>query len=431
MILKNKRIHRRTMLKGAGVSLALPFLDIMSPLQSAAASEAGPLAGSKRVAFIYTPNGYWQPDFVPQETGTNWALPKSLKPLEPVRSDFSIVTGLDRKFVPGTSTHAQCSSCWLSSAPPGETLDGGFPTDITVDQILARKLGAETMLPSLELSCVDFNDNKETRYYESISWYGPGFAANTENDPQSVFRRLFGKPDPRTASVLDAVLGEASALRGQLGYGDRQKLDEYMASVRATEKRIELSKKAMARRSEPPIPEPKGIPEKRGDYIKLMADLMLLAFQLDLTRVATLVVDPERWATPRMYHDVFDKPLEHHRLTHSKDPVSKQQLAKIDAFHVEQFAYLIERLKQTRNAVGGSLFEETTLVMGSGISDGNRHDFNNLQVLMSGGGIKRGEHFKYEGQRPLADLWLTLLHAHGVKHERFADSAAPVSEILS
>ncbi|MEM7144735.1 MAG: DUF1552 domain-containing protein [Verrucomicrobiota bacterium] len=418
------------MLRGTGVSLALPFLEIMRPLRSVAASEGGAVSVSKRVAFIYTPNGYWQPDFVPQETGANWALPKSLRPLSQLRSDFSIVTGLDRKFVPGTSTHAQCSSCWLSSAPPGEALDGGFPTDTTLDQVLAKELGKETMLPSLELSCVDFNDNKETRYYESISWYGPGFAANTENDPQNVFRRLFGEPDPRTSSVLDAVLEEAKALRGQLGYGDRQKLEEYMESVRATEKRIQLSKAAMEQRREPPIPEPKGIPEKRGDYIKLMSDLMLLAFQLDLTRVATFVVDPERWATPRMYHDVFDKPLEHHRLTHSKDQKSKAQLAKIDAFHVEQYGYMIERLKQTQTESGGSLFDETTLVMGSGISDGGKHSFNDLQVLMAGGGIERGEHFRFDGERPLADLWLTLLHAHGVGLERFADSERLVPDIF-
>lgn len=410
------------MLKGAGVSLALPFLDIMRPLESLAASVPGAPVSPKRIAFIYTPNGYWQPDFVPTAAGVGWEMPKSLKPLEGLRNDFSIITGLDRKFVPGTSTHGQCSSCWLSSSPPTEVLDGGFPTNKTVDQFLAKELGADTMLPSLELSCVDFNDNKETRYYESISWYGPGFAANTESDPQGIFQRLFGKPDPRTSSVLDAVIDEAKALRGELGYSDGQKLDEYMQSVRATERRIELSKTAMAERSEPPISEPKGIPEKRGDYIKLMADLMILAFQLDLTRVATFVVDPERWATPRMYHGVFDKPLEHHKLTHSKEEGSKEKLQKIDAFHVEQYAYMIEKLKRTRTENGGSLFDETSLVMGSGISDGDKHDFADLQVLMAGGQIKRGEHIKFHGERPLADLWLTTLNRHGVAKERFADS---------
>ncbi len=430
MILRNKRISRRTMLKGAGVTLALPFLDIMRPLQALATTDAKAAAAAKRIAFIYTPNGYWQPDFVPKETGPNWALSKSLKPLANYRDDFSIVTGLDREFVPGTSTHAQCSSCWLSSAPPGETRDGGFPTDLTVDQMLARKLGADTMLPSLELSCVDFNDNKETRYYESISWYGPGYAANTENDPQNLFKRLFGMPDPNTASVLDAVLDEARSLRGQLGYSDQQKLEEYMESVRATEKRIQLSKKAMEARKEPPIPEPKGIPEKRGDYIKLMADLMILAFQLDLTRVATFVVDPERWPTPRLYHDVFDKPLEHHALTHSKENGAKEKLAKIDAFHVEQYAYMIEKMKQTPIEGGGSLFDETTLVMGSGISDGGTHDFNDLQALISGGPFKMGQHFKYAGDRPMADLWLTLLRSHGVQADRFADSQGVVGEVL-
>ena len=430
MIQSHKRISRRTMLKGAGVSLALPFLDIMKPLETLAATVPGVPTSPKRVAFVYTPNGFWQPDFVPTSAGAGWEMPKSLKGLERLRNDFSIVTGLDRKFAGGTSTHGQCCSCWLSSSPADEALDGGFPTNRTVDQFLASELGANTMLPSLELSCVDFNDNKESRYYESVSWYGPGFAANTEKDPQLVFRRLFGKPDPRTSSVLDAVMDEAKALSGQLGYSDRQKLEEYMQSVRATERRIELSKIAMAKRSKPPIPEPKGIPEDRSEYIRLMADLMFLAFQLDLTRVATLVVDPERWATPRMYHGVFDKPIEHHKLTHSKEEGSKEKLQKIDAFHVEQYAYMIEKLKATQTEDGGSLFDETSLIMGSGISDGDKHDFADLQVLMAGGQIKRGEHIKFQGERPLADLWLTTLNRHGVEQERFADSERLIPNIF-
>ena len=144
---------------------------------------------------------------------------------------------------------------------------------------------------------------------------------------------------------------------------------------------------------------------------------------------ATLVVDPERWATPRIYHGVFDKPLEDHKLTHSKEEGSKEKLQKIDAFHVEQYAYMIEKLKQIETEEGGSLFDDTSLIMGSGISDGDKHDFADLQVLMAGGQIKRGEHIQFHGERPLADLWLTTLHQHGVKEERFADSERLVSGV--
>ena len=244
------RFNRRNFLKATGVTLALPFLESLRPLKAAGGSGRPPL----RAAFIYTPNGYNQSTFIPKATGANWELPPALTPLESIQQDVTLVTGLDRQFVGGTGVHAQCGSCWLTSSPPDETLDGGFPTNITLDQMLARKLGSSTALPSLELSCNDFTDNKETRYFECVSWYGPGYAANTEKNPRNVFRRLFGQAqgDPQTRSVLDAVLQDAKSMRGSLAHTDRQKLDEYLESVRATERRIQLAEKAAARVGRPP-----------------------------------------------------------------------------------------------------------------------------------------------------------------------------------
>lgn len=423
-----KSSSRRQFLRAAGVSLALPFLPSLG--WRAFAQTSATTKPPQRFAFVYTPNGYNQKTFVPSATGADWELTPALAPLAKLKSDITLITGLDRAFVPGTGVHAQCGSCWLTSSPPEQTLDGGFPTNTSLDQILARQLGGDTALPSLELSCNDRTDNKETKYFESISWYGPGYAANTEKNPRNVFRRLFGQAsgDATQRSVLDAVLADATSLRARLGRDDQQKLDEYLGSVRETERRIQLAEKAAARIARAPLPEPAGIPARRDDYLRLMGDLIVHAFALDLTRVATLVVDPERWDSPRLFDGVFDKPQNHHVLTHTKGDEAKDKLTQIDRFHVEQFAYVVEKLKSLRDG-DGTLLDRTTLVMGSGISDGDSHNYADLQVLLAGGAMKRG-HFHFAGKKPLADLWLTLAHRAGVKRDRFADSTGGLPEIL-
>ncbi len=425
----SRPLSRRTFLRGAGVTIALPVLHAMAPA-SLRASAAAPAAPPKRFAFIYTPNGYNQETFLPAQTGRTWSLPVALQPLAPVQSEVTLVTGLDRTYVGGTGVHAQCGACWLTSSPPVETLDGGFPTNTTLDQMLARELGRDTMIPSLELSCNDFADNKETKYFECISWVGPGYAANTEKNPRAVFRRLFGKPEAGpTRSVLDVVLAEARALQRRLGRDDRDKLEEYLGSVRATEQRLERAEKVAGRLQAPALAEPTGIPEKRGDYLRLMAELFVLAFQQDLTRVATLVVDPERWDSPRMFHDVFDKPQNHHVLTHTKGADAKAAITRIDRFHIEFYAHVVARLKSIREGER-TLLDSCVLAMGSGISDGDSHNYRDLQVLLAGGGLQRG-HLRYDGDRPLADLWLTLAGQGGVRRERFADSTGPLRELLA
>ena len=417
--MKPSNITRRHFLRGLGVTLAVPWLE------SLAAAAPAP----KRFAFIYTPNGYNQSAFLPKTIGMDWELTPTLKPLAEVKKHVTLITGLDRQFIGGTGVHAQCGSCWLTSSAPQETLDGGFPTNTTLDQLIARETGGATLLPSLELSCNDFTDNKETRYYESVSWFAPGYAANVEKNPRAVFQRLFGKPDAdATRSVLDAVLADAKALEARLARSDREKLGEYLESVRATERRIEMAEKISARMKKPPIAEPEGIPEARGEYLRLQAELFVLAFQNDLTRVATLVVDPERWDSPRMFHGLFDKPQNHHVLTHTKGDEAKAVVAKIDRFHIEFYAHVIARLAAIREGAG-TLLDSTMLVMGSGISDGDRHDYTNLEVLIAGGALKRG-HFHYEGKRPLADLWLTLGRQAGIQRQRFADSTGTLNELV-
>lgn len=411
-------MNRRHFLRASGVTLGLPFFESLA--------KAAPAAEPRRFAFLYTPNGYLQNRMLPETVAPGLAplnLTPTLAPLAKIRDELTFVTGLDRQFVPGTGVHAQAGSCWLTSSAPQETLDGGFPTNLTLDQLIARQIGSDTALPSLELSTNDFTDNKETKYFECVSWYGPGYAAGTEKNPRAVFQRLFGQSQGGPSrSILDAVLAQAHSLEKRLGGEDRETLGEYLESVRSTEQRIQRAEDAARRIGAPPLPEPAGIPEKRSEYLRLMAELFIHAFRNDLTRVATLLVAPERWDNPTLYDGVFDKPQNHHVLTHTKGDEAKEQLAKIDLFHVDFYAHVVERLQ------AAGLLESTTLVMGSGISDGDSHNYGDLQVLIAGGGWKRG-HFHFEGKRPLADLWLTMAQRAGVKAERFADSSGVLDQI--
>ena len=412
-ILRKQALSRRTILRGAGATLGLPFLESMVPGGLMASAPAPP----KRVAFFYMPNGVVQSDWHPESGGKDFALPRSLQPLSGLKERIGLFTGLDREFRGGTGVHAQAACSWLSSSPPSEALDGGFPTNITLDQILAQEVGKGTPLPSLELSCNNHTNGRETKYFETVSWLAPGYAATPEKNPREVWHRLFGKPNPKDKGVLDLVLEDAKRLRKSLGNSDGDKLDEYLESVRSVEGRIEKAASASEARGEPPIPQPGGIPARRDDYIQLMGDLMVLAFQQDVTRVSTLLIDPERWDTPRVYDGVFKDPQNHHVLTHTKGEEALEKLQKIDQFHVEQFAYVVEKMRATREGEG-SLLDHSAISLGSGMGDGRVHDYNDLPLVVAGdlgGALKTGQHWRFEGSRPLADFWLALAAAMGVE----------------
>lgn len=419
------RLTRRLALRSLTAAVALPWLESLAP-----AAEPGMTATPKRILFLYAPNGFWQPSLLPQDLRAGWQplrLTPTLEPLRACQDAITLVSGLDRVFAPGTGVHAQCGSCWLTSSAPQAPLDGGFPTNTTLDQLIARRVGASTLLPSLELSCNDHPGNKETHYFESVSWYGPGYAAGTEKDPAAVFQRLFGSAGGPGASVLDGLVRDATALRQGLASADRQRLDEYLESVRATERRVQLARELNARLPRPPLEPPSGIPAMRGDYLRVMADLAVHAFAQDRTRVASLLIDPERWDLPRMYHGVFDKPQNHHVLTHTQGDEAKANLALIDRFHVGLLAHVVGRLREQR--VGsGTLLAHTTVVMGSGISDGNVHRYSDLNLLIAGGPWRRG-HLHLAGNRPLADAWLGIANEFGLGLERFADSTGELREL--
>ena len=421
-----KRLSRRTMLKGTAASLALPWLDVMGSFRGVTASVEAP----RRIAFMYIPNGVISQHWFPESPSADFLSPRSLQPLESLRDELVVINGLNRTYLSG-EPHSQCGSCWLTSARPDQYEDGVTAINTTLDQIMARQLGQATPFPSLEISCNSFVDNMEPKMFDAISWYGPGYDAKSLNDPLVLFERLFGKTDRFRRSVLDTVLEDAGDLRRELGSDDQRKLDEYMESIRAIEQRLEkqASSRKLLSGIESPVPDEP--PVNRGEYIRLMGDLMLLALKTDQTRIATMMVGPERWETPQLYDNVFDKPVNHHQMTH--DDEFDEEVSLIDRFHVEQFAYLARQMRDTPEG-DRTLLDNTYVVLGSGLGDGNSHSYNELPMIIAGSGgrnIEKGRQISCASGTPLANLWLSLAQDMGLELDQFADSSGLLTEYVS
>ena len=426
-----KPLSRRTALKGIGATIALPWLEAMSLAQNslsgivtknAITTAASHLANKKRLAFMYIPNGVIGDRWFPTTEGKDFELPASLQPLADFQKDITVVSGLSRTYLIG-EPHSQAGSCWLTSAKPNERSDGVNAIDRTLDQVIASEVGKETAFSSLELSCNSFADKVEPKIFDAISWYGPGNDAASSNDPRKVFKRLFGESTTIKKSVLDTVLGEAADLKKSLGENDRRKVDEYLESVRSIEKRLDKQDESKGRIGPVDFTLPEQLPTNRGQYIRMMGDLMVLAFQTDQTRVTSLMVGPERWETPQLYEGVFDKPVGHHVMTH--DTAYNDDVAKIDRFHVEQYAYLIKRLKEIREG-DGTLLDNCSFVLGSGLGNGARHSYKQLPVVIAGsaaGSFETGRHLAASEGTPLANLWLSMSDVMGLKLDSFADSS--------
>ena len=411
--------------------MALPLLDIMKPVARATeATKAAP----KRLAFFYSPMGVVQDAWHPTGSGTDFKLSPTLEPMAPHVDKLAIFQHLDRIKVPGTDGHAQASTCWLSSALPSELSTEGYPVNRSLDQIVADKVGAATAFRSLELSGNPYVDNKESVYFDNISWYGPGHFAPSMKEPQQVFDRLFNVAAAGHASVLDLVLADARTLRGDLGKADRGKLDEYMESVRTVERQI---KRVKARQAEiqdikPDAPNAKFAVMRRDEHIQLMGELMILTLQTDLTRVATYMVAPERWATPQMIEGLFDKPILHHIMSHEQlQPEVAADLRKLDKWHVGQYAQLVAKMDAIREGED-TLLDNTLFVFGSALSDGRVHVYDNLPTMIAGGKnmIKTNHLHQSTKGTPLANLWLTIAKLMGVNRDRFSDSTGVMDEIL-
>lgn len=445
---------RRQFLRGiGGATLSLPWLESLAVAGSTSVA-AAPL----RMAHFYVPIGVVRRGFFPGEAediipkGNLGNVMKSLgkqdpnhsvkplgqltptmQPLEPVKQHINLITGMDRTFQQGTDVHAQCASCYLSSARP-YTIEGtAWPLDRTLDHLVADHIGQQTPFRTLEFSCNSHRDNKESIYFDNISWYGTGHVAPSVRDPRKMYRRLFSNQEVnRYRDVTSLVLEDARSMRKELGRADRDKFAEYFESIRAIEiqmDRLEAMKSELARVD---FEEPPEAYLPRGDYIRLMGDLMVTALQTGLTNVATFMVGPERWDTPYMFDGLFDKPRSHHQMSHNQTKMI-DDLLQVDRFHMEQFAYLVEKMSRIEEANGTSLLDNTLFTYGSGLGDGSTHQYNDLPIIVAGGGsrVKSGLHINMQEGTPLANLWLTQAQLLGLPIPEFADSTGQIRDIIA
>lgn len=423
----SKRIPRRTVLKGVGATLALPLLDAMTPRSArAAAAEKPPV----RLLFAYVPMGVNLDQWTPKDEGNDYELSPTLAPLAKVKDDVLVLSGLDhRREDPAGNPHPRGSSTWLSTAGIGELDSGGFCTAATVDQLAARAIGKSTRLPSLELAPL----RGTSKYSCNIAWRAPGAPVSPTVNPRQVYLRLFGDPkgDLCRRKVLDRVLDDARNLRDSLGVADRQKLDEYLEAVRSVERQIDSAGQL---KEKPQLDIPEAATLEYRHTLKLMNELLVLAFRTDTTRVATIMYALENGGAPVSYR-FLGVPEDHHGLTHFSD-ANKQQcldkIALIDRFNVEHLALMLESLKNTPDG-HGSLLDNSLVVYGSGIGWGNKHNWDNVPILLAGkggGAVSGGRHVRYSKGTPLANLYLSLLEQVGAKQTRIADSTGPLTNLV-
>jgi hypothetical protein len=446
------RFSRRKFLRSASfasaATLSLPWMESLA---------AAPSLPTKRLAFFYVPIGVVRKGFFPGEA--NATIPKgnnfagqiegvkkiavgkhefpdtpTLTPLQDLKQHVTLVTGLDRTFQIGTDVHAQCASCFLSSAAPFTIKSSAWPLDRTLDQVVADQIGGTTPFRTLELSCNSHKDNVESIYFDNISWYGTGHVAPSMRDPRTVYARLFGTEETQEIkSITDLVLSDARDLQKSLAKSDRDKFEEYFESVRAIELQIERLESMKQELSQVDFDEPAEAYMPRGDYIRLMGDLMVVALQSGLTNVATMMVGPERWDTPFLFEGLFEKPMSHHQMSHNQRKFT-EQLLQVDRFHMEQYAYLVRKMQQIEDGPGETLLDNTLFTYGSGLGDGSTHQYNDLPIIVAGRGggtFENGAHWHYADGTPLANLWLTQAQTVGAALNRFADSNGTLPQLVA
>jgi hypothetical protein len=437
MFITKKSLSRRTFLYGAGASVALPLLDAMSPALSAMAANASP----RRLGYVYIPMGMNRTAWIPAAEGKVTELSPSLAPLMPFMDQVTVITNTELKDMAyPTGNHAASNAIFLSNVRPKRTEGSDYELATTVDQIAAKQLGKETAIPSLEL-CTDLiaqvgncDNGLACAYQNNLSWTGPTSPLPAEADPRVVFERLFG--DGGTAkdriaemrknrSILDWVTEDMARLQRKVGAADRTKIDQYMDSIREVERRIQNAEKKGLESPLPQLDRPTSVPENWEEHVKLMYDLQVLALQADLTRVITFQMARE--ASTRTYPQI-GVPEAHHPVSHHVNDAEKlAKLAKINAYHVSLFAYLVGRLKATPDG-DGTLLDHTSYLLGSGMGNPDVHDHTNLPAVVAGG--KGGRHIRYANPKPLANVHLTLLERVGVHQEKFADSDGRIEELL-
>lgn len=444
---RDRGISRRTFLRGAaGAGLALPFLESWSGLRQAR-GEPGSKKPPLRLCFVMVPNGIHMAQWKPATDGDGYEMPPLLKPLEPFRKKLLVVSGLAvdgaRGKGDGAGDHARAGGAFLTCAHPRKTEGADIEVGISADQVAAKVLGEGTPFPSVELGTDPSAQNGNCdsgyscAYVSNLAWASPSQPLAKEVQPRRAFQRLFldgegltpgerAKRDRFRAGILDAVKDDAKRVETRLGGADRKKLDEYLESVRALEKRLDPKAGDRKKLSVPTTP-PAGVPADYGEHLRLMYDVIKVGFETDTTRVVTFMCGNE--GSNRSYPQLGVPDGHHETSHHGKDPEKLGKIAKINKFHVEQLAYFLGQLEKTKDGQG-TLLDSTAVVFGSAISDGDRHNHDDLPILVAGragGTIATGRHLQLRKETPLANLYLALLLRAGVKTERFADSTEPLA----
>jgi len=410
-------------------------------------------AGGKppvRMAFCYVPNGIVMQEWTPQAEGAAFDLPRLLEPIAPFQSKTLVLSGLThnggRALGDGPGDHARAASTFLTGVHPKKTAGADIAVGISADQVAAQAVGGATKFASLELGCEDgrlvgnCDSGYSCAYSNSISWKTPSTPLPPEINPRSVFERLFAgwesgedaasraRRQRYNKSILDAVMADTAKLNGKLGPTDRRKLDEYLTAVREIETRIANAEKQSAGIA-PPMRKPDGIPIDYADHAHLLFDLLAVAFQADLTRIATFMLARE--GSSRAYREIGISDA-HHPLTHhrgNQEMIAK--VAQINRYHMERFAYFLGKLNSIPEG-DGTLLDHSMIVYGSGLSDGNRHQHNDLPCLLAGGAagtLRSGRHVRYAPETPMANLYLAMLDRVGVKPEKLGDSNGELNHL--
>lgn len=447
-------ITRRQFLRTKGALLTLPFLPSLSAAPKRVKKPA------KKLVMMYVPNGLVRRCFFPGEEekelpgfvgGFNadktknqkrtqnapgiypLELTSTMQPLSEHTRDITLVTGLDRTYKNGQDVHAQGASCYLTSLSPVQAAEQGIrhPNGRSLDQVIGDHVGGSTAFKTLEISCNGFRAPKESIHFNNISWYGPDKIAPSIKDPKKLYDRLFMADSYRTHldDVTDLMRADAKTLAKKLGRDDRETLGEFMEMIRDVEVRIAKMQKLLEG-ADISIPKDEILP--RGDYIKLQADLMLLALQMGITNISTFMVGPERWDATLLYEGVFDKPVQHHNMTHNQKGDGYKALQKIDIFHMEQYAYLLSRMKAIKEADGSSLLDNSLVTYGAGLGDGATHQFYDLPLIVAGRGqgqVKQGRFIQCTSGTLNSNMWLSLAKLMGVEIDEFADSTGVISDL--
>ena len=434
MFLKKTALSRRTLLRGIGTTVALPFLDAMAPALSAKTKT------TPRLGFIYVSNGVIQEQWNPATTGTGFELTPILKPLAPVRDHVNVISGLAHlqadTFGDGTGDHPRASAAWLTGVHAYDRTMPGVEVRLatTADQLIAREIGKETQIPSIELNLDSPTqgacDSGDCFYVNTVSWRNETTPNPTESHPRIVFERLFGDGGTtaqrqaqarNTGSILDSVTQEAARLAGTLGKGDRTKLSEYLDSVREMELRIQNREKQGAQSIDLPD-RPLEIPDSFDAHAKIMFDLQVLAYRADITRVFSMIMARE--LSSRTYPNI-GVPDAHHPVSHHRnDPEMIAKKARIDTYHVQLLTYFLEKMKATPDG-DGSLLDNSLILYGGGMGNGNLHRHTDIPTLLAGklgGKFKTGQHIAYPENTPMTNLLLTVLDKVGAKVEKLGDS---------